>query len=351
MRSRLISIAIGAWILTGPVPAFGDTVTLKPKIFPFSSFSLMTGMAFDGRSIWLADMGTQSAKRVVRLDANLAAAQFVRIDGNIDGLMLASDGNGEIYAANEQTIWQVSRASGAVKKIPSLGIGNCPQRYIAAARPFVWSLHSCQVKDSSSSVSGSLLLRIDPKTGERNAVPLGAGGDVGSRFLVAHGKVWVDGNSSTVVDPNTLATSTFRPDNTTSVGPSSANARSVYLAAQGTDKGGSDKESQFVVAIDPATLKETARVTLDDSIVNIVADDKNVVAFGQQQIYVLSPTNLELQRVIIPSPELVQFHASFVLIHNGDLLIGDDELGVNIPNRILLFHDWRPPAAQAPAPK
>jgi hypothetical protein len=171
-------------------------------------------------------------------------------------------------------------------------------------------------------------------------------GDVGNQLLVNQGKIWVGGDHGSVVDVNTLSTSIFRPDNTTSVGPSAANARSVYLAAQGSDKG-----PQFIIAIDSATLKETARVTLDDFIVNILADDKNVVAFGQQQFYVLSDSDLSLLRVIVPSPTLVQFHADFVLIHNGDLLIADDELGVDIPNRILLFHDWRPPAAPTPAPK
>jgi hypothetical protein len=346
MYSRLISIAVGAWIVTNPAAGLSDTVTLQPKIFPFSSFSLITGMVFDGKSIWLADMGTQTVKQVVRLDANYKVAQRVKIDGDINGLMLASGGKGVTYAANGQTIWQVSGATGAVKKIPSLGIDNCPQSNIAAGGSFVWVLSSCRVKNDSSSVSGSLLLRIDPKTGERNAAPLGMVGDGGNQLLVNQGKIWVAGDHCSVVDVNTLATSTFRPDSTTSVRPLSANAHSVYLAAEGSDKG-----PQFVIAIDPTTLKETARVTLDNFIVNIVADDKNVVAFGQQQIYVLSASDLTLQRVITPSATLVQFHADMALIHNGDLLIADDELGVDIPNRILLFHDWRPPAAPTPAPK
>ena len=54
MYSRLISVAVGAWILANPAAALSDSVTLQPKIFPFSSFSLITGMVFDGKSIWLA---------------------------------------------------------------------------------------------------------------------------------------------------------------------------------------------------------------------------------------------------------------------------------------------------------
>src|SRR5580704_3425585 len=100
MYSRLISLAVGAWILTNPAAGLSDTITLQPKIFPFSAFTLITGMAFDGKSIWLADMGKQTVKQIVRLDANFAVAQRIRIDGDDNGLTLASDGHGAIYAAN-----------------------------------------------------------------------------------------------------------------------------------------------------------------------------------------------------------------------------------------------------------
>ena len=347
MYSRLISFVACAWVLIDPTVGLSDTVTLQPKIFPFSSFTLITGMVFDGKSIWLADMGTQVAKQVVRLDAKNAIAQRIRISGDFNALMLGSDGNGAVYAADEKTtIWQVSRATGAIKKIPGLEIDNCSQSNMAIDGSFVWVLNSCEVKNnSSSSASGSLLLRIDPKTGRRNVATLGTAGNVGNQLLINQGKIWVSGDYCSVVDVNTLATRTFRPDSTTSVGRLSANAHKVYLAAQGSDTG-----PQFVIAIDPNTLKETARVTLDDAIQNIIADNQHVIAFGQK-IYVLSASDLKLERVIIPSPTLVQYHPDFVLLRNGDLLIADGELGVDIPNRILLFHDWRPSAAPTPATK
>jgi hypothetical protein len=344
MYSRLMAIATFAWILANPAAGLSDTVTLQPRIFPISSFSLITGMAFDGKSIWLADMGSRKAGPVIRLDANFKVAQRVRIDGDAGSLTLASNGNGAVYATNGQPLWRVSDAT--VEKIPGLGIDNCPQTDMAASGSFVWVLSSCQDKNgSSSSASGSLLLKIDAKTGERNAAPLGMIGDNGHRLLIHEGKVWVGGDHCSVVDVNTLTTSGFRPDGTTSVTPSSANARSVYVLAQGSDKG-----PQSIIAIDPMTLKETARATLDNFIVNVIADDENVVAFGQEQISVLSARDLSLRRVITLGTALVQFHADFALIHDGDLLIADGELGVDIPNRILLFHDWRPPVVQTAAP-
>ena len=81
----------------------------------------------------------------------------------------------------------------------------------------------------------------------------------------------------------------------------------------------------------------------------MIADEQNVIAFGQDEIYVLSASDLRLERVI--KTTLIQFHADAALILNGDLLVADGELGVDIPNRLLLFHNWRLPAAPMPAPK
>ena len=114
---------------------------------------------------------------------------------------------------------------------------------------------------------------------------------------------------------------------------------------------GSDAGPQFVIAFDPNTLTETARTTIDLPIENITADEQNVVAFGQNQIYVLSASDLALQRVINVDQSLIRTHADAMFILNGDVLVADDELDAGIPNRILQFHDWRPPPAATPAPR
>ena len=94
-----------------------------------------------------------------------------------------------------------------------------------------------------------------------------------------------------------------------------------------------------------------ARTTLDLPLENITVDEQNVVAFADNKIYVLSASDLALQRVINIDNSLIQTHADAMFILNGDVLVADDELGAGIPNRILLFHDWRPPPAPAPTPK
>jgi hypothetical protein len=73
-------------------------------------------------------------------------------------------------------------------------MNNCIQESVAADGPFVWVVNACEVKiGSTDSVFSSLLLRIDPATGERNlvtlAIPLksgcGIGRDVASGMQIA----------------------------------------------------------------------------------------------------------------------------------------------------------------------
>ena len=158
MYLRLISFAVCAWLVASPGVGLCDTTTLTPEIFPLNSLALITGMVFDGTSIWIADIN----KQVVQLDANHAIAQHFRLDGDIGSV--AADSDHTIYAADPKTIWQISRESGAVKTIPALGVNNCSQESIAASGPFVWTVNACEVKNgSTNSVFSSLLLRVDPR--------------------------------------------------------------------------------------------------------------------------------------------------------------------------------------------
>jgi hypothetical protein len=340
MYSRLISFAACVCLIASPGTGLGDTITVTPTIHSLDSLALMTGMVFDGTSIWVADIN----KQVVRLNANYAIAQHVHLDGDIGAL---APGSGHhIYVTDPKTLWQVSRDSGAVKKIPALAMHNCNQEGIAADGPFVWIVNACEVNNgSTNSAFSSLLLRINPHTGDRSLVTLATVGSGSTLALINQGKVWVNGDDFSVVDANTLELKTFHPDGTAWVGAMAANSQKVFLSAVGPDAG-----PQLVIAFDPSTLTETARTTIDLPLENITADDQNVVAFAENQIYVLSASDLALQRVIKIDPTLIQTHADAMFVLNGDLLVGDDELGAGIPNRILLFHNWRPPAPAPAAP-
>jgi len=167
-------------------------------------------------------------------------------------------------------------------------MNNCNQESIAADGPFVWVVNACEVNNgSTNSVFSSLLMRINPNTGERNLVTLTTLGSGSTLLLINQGKAWVNGDDCSVVDANTLELKTFKPSGTSWVGPMAANTQKVFLSAEGADPG-----PQFVIAFDPATLTETARTTLDLPLENITADDQNVVAFAENRIYVLSASDL-----------------------------------------------------------
>src|SRR5262249_22645701 len=150
---------------------------------------------------------------------------------------------------------------------------------------------------STNSVFSSLLLRINPQTGERSLVTLATIGSGSTLALINQGKVWLNGDDFSGVDANTLELKTFHPDGTAWVGPMAANSQKVFVSAVGPDAG-----PQLIIAFDPSTLTETARTTIDLPLENITADEQNVIAFGDNQIYVLSASDLALQRVIKVDP-------------------------------------------------
>jgi hypothetical protein len=180
MYLRLISFAACAWLVASPGAALCDTITLTPTIHSLDSLALMTGVAFDGTSFWIADIN----KQVVRLNANYAIAQHFSLNGDIAGVASGNDHN--IYAMDAKTIWQISRDSGAVKKIPALGIDNCSQEGLAANGPYVWVVNACQVNNGSTdSVFSTQLRRINSTTGERNLMTLSTVGSGGRYFCAS----------------------------------------------------------------------------------------------------------------------------------------------------------------------
>jgi len=108
--STLTLFAVCVWVLANPTTGLSDAITLDPRIFPLDSFNLITDIAFDGKSIWVAGFD-----QVVRLNANYTVAQRIKVDGHIASLGLGSDG--AIYVADDKTVWQISRGSETLKKI------------------------------------------------------------------------------------------------------------------------------------------------------------------------------------------------------------------------------------------
>jgi hypothetical protein len=146
-----------------------------------------------------------------------------------------------------------------------------------------------------------------------------------------------------VVDEATLAVRTSDIDG--KLGPQAffsafAPGPDVVYAGIGSDT------AKLVVAIDPTTLRETARATVDQTINTIVADAQHVIAFGSEgRIFVLSAGKLELQRVI--NLALANVEPRKAMIRNGDLLVTDFRVK-NETGALLVLHGWRPAAVAKP---
>jgi hypothetical protein len=145
-----------------------------------------------------------------------------------------------------------------------------------------------------------------------------------------------------VIDETTLAMQTLdvssKFGNGASFGPFAAGDGKLYA---GVDSG----DTRFVIALDPATLQETARTAVDARISVITADARHVVAASEEgKLFVLAAGTLKLERIINLAVPKVEPRA--LMIRDDDLLITDFRLE-NPPERgaLLVLRDWRPPAA------
>jgi hypothetical protein len=332
MRLRLFLLALCASALAMAGPARSDTVTLKPDVHMLGQW--VDGMVSDGKSIWVAETGQSS---LAQLDANLTLARRVKLGGIPDKIDVGRDGALYLLLQVEDRVklWQLSPGNPPGKAIADLDEKSCPSELAAGGGAFVWVLGGCNGDNNGA------LLKVDTKTGTSAKVPFGAGS--GGSLMVRQGQVWVGFDKLSVVDEATLAVRTSDLDS--KLGPQAfysafAAGPAVVYAGIGSDT------TKLVVAIDPTTLRETARATVDQTINAIVADAQSVVAFGSEgRIFVLSPDQLELQRVI--NLTLANVEPRKAMIRNGDLLVTDFRVK-NETGALLVLHGWRPAAGTKP---
>jgi hypothetical protein len=332
MRSPLILLALCASALALAGPARSDTITLKPDVHMLGQW--VDGMVLDGKSIWVAETGQSS---LAQLTANYGVARRVKLGGIPDKIDIGRDGALYLLLQIEDAVklWQQFPGHPPGKAIAALDAKSCPSELAAGGGAFVWVLGGCNGDNNGA------LLKVDIKTGASAKVPFGAGS--GGSLMVRQGEVWVGFDKLSVIDEATLAVRTSDIDS--KLGPQSffsafAAGPDVVYAGIGSDT------AKLVVAIDPATLRETARATVDQTINTIVADAQNVVAFGADgRIFVLSAGRLELQRVI--NLTLPNVEPRKAMIRNGDLLFTDFRVK-NETGALLVLHGWRPAAAAKP---
>ena len=328
--SMLLAVFAAALALAGP--ARSDTVRLKPSVHMLGEW--IDGMASDGKSIWVAEFGQRT---LAQLDARYGLARRVKLPGVPDKIDVGRDGALYLLLEVEDLIqvWQQAPAGSAGRAIVTLDPKTCAPALAAGGGAFVWVITGCGSDDHAA------LLKVDTKTGAQAHVPLGAGG--GGVLMVRQGQVWAAIDKLSVVDETTLAVRTS--DIHTKLGPQplftalAADAGLVYAAV-------ASDAARLVVAVDPATLQETARVPVDQVINVIVADGQHVIALGGDgRIFVLAARTLALERVIDLTLAKVEPRAA--MIRNGDLLLTDFRLeDAHERGALLVLHDWRPPSAR-----
>ena len=337
MRNRPISFFLALALVTAAAlalagPAQSDTVRLKPSVHRLGEW--VDGMVFDGKSIWVAEFGQRT---LAQLNAKYGVARRVDLPGIPDKIDVGRDGALYLLLEVEDRIqvWQRPPGGSAGRAIVTLDPKACAPAFAAGGGPFVWVLSGC------GSDSEAALLKVDTKTGTMARVPLGAGG--GGVMMVRQGQVWAAIDKLSVIDETTLAVRTS--DIHSKLGPQplftalAADAGMVYA-------GVASDTAKLVVAVDPATLQETARAAVDQVINVIVADAQHVVALGNEgRIFVLAPRTLALERAIDLTVAKVEPRAA--MIRNGDLLLTDFRLeNANERGALLVLHGWRPPPAR-----
>ncbi len=330
MRLRHVLSALAALAFASAGPASSDTVTLRPSVHMLGEW--VDCMVSDGSSIWVAETGQSS---LAQLNASYGVARRIKLAGVPSKIDIGRDG--AIYAlieGDDQTrLLRQLPGSASARVIPGLEGIRCGVTLATGGGPFVWVLSGC-------SGETAVLLRINPDTTALVKVPLGPGG--GGALLVRQGKVWVGIDRLGVVDESTLDVRYADVQNKL--------GQQVFFSALATDAAlvyaaiGSDT-TKLVLAIDPVTLQETARVAVDQTINAIAADAHNVVAVGSEgRIFVLAARTLALQRVVnLPLPGVEPRAA---MIRNGNLLVTDFRVA-NAKERgaLLVLRGWRPAAA------
>jgi len=327
----LLVVLATALALAGP--ARSDTVRLEPSVHRLGEW--VDGMVSDGKSIWVAEFGQRT---LAQLNATYGVARRLNLPGIPDKIDIGRDGALYLLLEVEDRIqvWQRAPASSGGRPIVTLEPKTCAPALAAGGGPFVWVLTGC------GSDSDAALFKVDTRTrgdtGTMPRVPLGAGG--GGVLMVRQGHVWAAMDRLSVIDETTLAVRTS--DIHGKLGPRplftalAADADTVYA-------GVASETARLVVAIDPATLQETARAPVDQMINAIVADAQHVVALGSEgRIFVLAPRTLALERVIDLTVPKVEPRAA--MIRNGDLLLTDFRLeNANERGALLVLHGWQPP--------
>ena len=296
--------------------------TLTPAIVPVGKWA--EGVAYDGRSLWVAESGQRS---IVQLDKNGAIVRRVAVGRLPVGMATRADGHVYALVQTDRAVWQ--EIPGRPKGGRLASLKECPQA-MAATDEAVWVL---TLPDCSS--ANSRVIRIDPATGQlQETGPLG---EWGQAIAASHGKVWVAharGPALSVIDPGSMRAESRAIDKA-SLWAITSNRTSIFVGGRIDE----DNGRGVIVAIDPASSQERFRLAVDHRIAVLAADDETLVAVGENgTVWTLSAKDLTLRSVITLS--IGSFQPSSALIRDDRLIIVAQQYkGEN--GAVLSLSDWR----------
>lgn len=300
-----------------------DQVVIAPEIIDVGKWA--EGLAWDGRSLWVAERGQRT---VARIDL---AARRVAERANVGRLPtdMVATATGDVGAlvATDKLIWKRS-ANGGSATLTKLA--ECPQAMIDGAQA-LWVL---TLPDCTS--DRSRLIRVDRTSGRQTRTDeLGQWGQAmtaqGNQIWIAHAR----GPALTVADQGSLDATSIKVAGA-SLWSLAANSRNVF----GGGREDENNNAGLVIMFDPASRTEIRRETVSQLVMKIISDDDHVVALGNKgTIWVFSARDLTPQRTITLSTG--GFESRGAIFHQDSILISVGQFrGEN--GAVFLVGDWRP---------
>jgi len=301
-------------------PAAMRRLSLQPQIQPVGKWP--EGLAFNGKSLWVADSG----QRAIRQITPGGAGRSVTVGRLPVGMVAAPDGRILVAVQTDKLIWAQSGETGK----PLTRLKECIEQIELAQRDLL------VVTQPDCSSASSKLVAIDIGSGKaRSSGLLGSDASdvvaVNGRALVAHATGAID-----VIALDTLAVAqVVQTGNTLWRG--AAGRSGVFFGGMTQRPGG----RAMVMRLDPASLKVTHRREFDspEMIVAIAAtEDRLIAADRLGRIWIMRGNDLSLETEIQSGAGPFTPQAMIVV---GDTLLVTTHKGQGENGSIYAFNGWR----------
>ncbi len=301
----------------GPAP-----VKLKAIKWPVGKWP--EGIVHDGKTLWYAEA---ARRRIVQINSsNGRVIKRVKVGRYPSAMVANKEGSVFALAIYSDLVWVQPRKEPGKRltKLPDYSVD------MVGDDETLWVISQLTKQDNKE-----LVVRIDQKSGKSTKSEPLAG--QGFNLTQGFGKVWVShGDYMSVLDAKTLGDIRDIPLDGFMF-HLKANKHGVFTSA-GNDR---SRETMIsVVKLDGETGREAARRDLPVPVFSLAVDDDHVLAAsGEGRIWVLSPKDLSIQRVI--ELNVGKFEPFTILPRDNTLYITTYK-GRGKNGSVVVVKDWRP---------